>query len=162
MSYSILFGIDTQYERNEIVEKVKPVLESFCRDINVDFHFVDLRWGIRDDTTNDHGTQKICMDEIRKCFASSPLSLPVFIHLGFDRYGWVPIPAQIKSEIFEKVKQSSTNEEVELLEKCFVKDSNNVEPIQKLRSLNEIKNWNESEPKLRNILFGNEQMADLG
>ena len=64
-SYSIFLSStfqDTQFERNEIMAKVKPVLgelnknnqsglnhfsEEFTKSINFDFHFVDLRWGIR-------------------------------------------------------------------------------------------------------------------
>ena len=43
------------------------------------------------------------MNEITKCFETSPLSLPVFIHLGFDRYGWIPLPADILSEYFDQI-----------------------------------------------------------
>ena len=49
-SYSIFLSstfIDTQTERNAIMEYVKPTIEEICKSINIDFHFVDLRWGIR-------------------------------------------------------------------------------------------------------------------
>ena len=57
-------------------------------------------------------THKICIDEITKCFDTSPLSLPVFIHLGFDRYGWIPLPVEIKSEDFEQMTEKSTPSEI--------------------------------------------------
>ena len=100
------------------------------------------------------------MDEIDKCFKSSPLSLPVFIHLGFDRYGWVPIPAEIKSEIFEDVRQKSDENESSLLDKCFIQDLNNIPAIHKLRPYTEIGgNFDEMEPRLRQILFRNTELA---
>lgn len=97
-SYSIFLSstfIDTQTERNAIMEFVKPRVEDVCKELNIDFHFVDLRWGIRDNAANNHDTTQICMDEIRRCFESSQTALPVFIHLAFDRYGWIPIPSGI-------------------------------------------------------------------
>ena len=100
------------------------------------------------------------MDEIDKCFKSSPLSLPVFIHLGFDRYGWVPIPAEIKSEIFEDVRQKSDENESSLLDKCFIQDLNNIPAIHKLRPYTEIGgNFDEIEPRLRQILFRNTELV---
>ena len=49
------------------MEKVYPRLKTFCRERGYEFQVVDMRWGIRDDATNDHLTTEICMRELELC-----------------------------------------------------------------------------------------------
>ena len=47
---------------------------------------VDMRWGVRDEMTNEHMTTDLCMTELRNC---QRLSMgPNFIYFGAQKYGY--------------------------------------------------------------------------
>ncbi|KAK7464547.1 hypothetical protein BaRGS_00037908, partial [Batillaria attramentaria] len=59
---------DTTLERNNLMEKVYPKLKEFCREKHgLEFQVVDMRWGVRDEATDDHMTTQLCMQEIDNC-----------------------------------------------------------------------------------------------
>ena len=66
-----------------------------------------MRWGIRDEATDDHSTMKICMEEIKNCQQMSVG--PNFIYLGGQKYGFRPIPPIIPLEEYEVVKEAMQN-----------------------------------------------------
>jgi NACHT domain- and WD repeat-containing protein len=74
---------DTGSERNFLIDRVYPALMDVCRQHGITFHAVDLRWGIRDEATDDHRTAEICMTEIDKCAAQS--LGPVFVHFSTNK-----------------------------------------------------------------------------
>lgn len=78
---------DMEEERNLLMTHAWPQLRSFCRERNVEFVEVDLRWGISEEESTQYNTLKICLDEINAC-------RPFFIGLVGERYGWVP-PADV-------------------------------------------------------------------
>ena len=79
---------DTGAERNFLIDRVYPALLELCRREGISFHAVDLRWGIRDEATDDHRTAEICMSEIDKCRTQS--LGPMFVHFSTNkvRLGW--------------------------------------------------------------------------
>ena len=42
-------------------------VRAFCQQRGVQFEVVDMRWGIRDEATDDHQTLAICCSEIARC-----------------------------------------------------------------------------------------------
>lgn len=44
-----------------------PKIQSFCRDHGYDFQVVDMRWGIRDEATDDHSVLDLCLRELEQC-----------------------------------------------------------------------------------------------
>ena len=45
-----------------------------------------MRWGVRDEMTNEHMTTELCMTELRNC---QRLSMgPNFIYFGAQKYGY--------------------------------------------------------------------------
>ena len=45
-----------------------------------------MRWGVRDEMTNEHQTTALCMAELRAC---QRLSMgPNFIYFGAQKYGY--------------------------------------------------------------------------
>jgi hypothetical protein len=74
---------DMLLERNTLMEFVYPRIKEYCRDrYGVEFQVVDMRWGVRDEMTNEHMTSELCMRELAACqhlsigAASSPPRLP--------------------------------------------------------------------------------------
>ena len=74
---------DMMEERNILMAHTWPQIRQFCRERQVEFVEVDLRWGISEEQTTRKETLNLCLDEIRAC-------RPFFIGLLAERYGWVP------------------------------------------------------------------------
>lgn len=68
------------FERNELVKKVFPVLREYCETKGISFTEIDLRWGITEDEAEAGKVIPICLEEIDNC-------RPFFIGLLGDRYG---------------------------------------------------------------------------
>ena len=67
LTVSSLFISDTSVERNTLMEQVYPKLKSFCQERGYDFQVVDMRWGIREEATDDHLMTELCMRELTTC-----------------------------------------------------------------------------------------------
>ena len=68
---------------------------------------IDMRWGVRDEATDDHSTTKICLEEIKNC---QDMSVgPNFIFLGGQKYGFRPIPPVIPLEEYQIMRESIQN-----------------------------------------------------
>ncbi|CAG2252128.1 NPHP3 [Mytilus edulis] len=72
---------DFTMEREAIIKKAFRDINRLCVDRGVFFTYVDLRWGITTEQTNDGKTIAICLQEIDRC-------RPYFICLMGDRFGW--------------------------------------------------------------------------
>ena len=49
------------------MEKVYQKLKAYCQLRGYDFQVVDMRWGVRDEATDDHMTSELCMKELKAC-----------------------------------------------------------------------------------------------
>jgi hypothetical protein len=49
------------------MKKVYPKLSAFCHERGYEFQVVDMRWGVRDEATEDHMTSELCMRELNEC-----------------------------------------------------------------------------------------------
>ncbi|MCJ7531867.1 MAG: DUF4062 domain-containing protein [Anaerolineales bacterium] len=74
---------DMNAEREELGKFIFPELRHFCREREVEFVEVDLRWGVTEEQTQRGETLAVCLAEIDLC-------RPYFIGLLGERYGWVP------------------------------------------------------------------------
>ena len=55
-------------ERQTLVEHVYPRVKAYCRQRHgAEFQVVDMRWGVRDEVTNEHLTTELCMQELATC-----------------------------------------------------------------------------------------------
>ncbi|MBU2691941.1 MAG: tetratricopeptide repeat protein [Candidatus Eisenbacteria bacterium] len=70
-------------ERDYLAKVTFPKLRKLCRQRNVEFIDVDLRWGVTDEQKAEGKVLPICLAEIERC-------RPYFIGLIGERYGWVP------------------------------------------------------------------------
>ncbi len=74
---------DMNAEREELGKFIFPELRRFCREREVEFVEVDLRWGVTEEQSQRGETLAVCLAEIDHC-------RPYFIGLLGERYGWVP------------------------------------------------------------------------
>lgn len=67
MNNFTLNSADTKYERNCWMEKAYPKIKEHCFKKGYEFQVVDMRWGIRNQATDDHMTTELCLHELREC-----------------------------------------------------------------------------------------------
>ena len=89
---------------------------------------VDMRWGVRDEATDDHMTTSICLEELDNCKKVSVG--PAFFLLLGQKYGYRPLPISMETDKFDHMLQGLTNlnmnDGVKLLKKWYVKDLNSI------------------------------------
>ncbi|XP_052773777.1 uncharacterized protein LOC128212382 [Mya arenaria] len=93
---------DFQMERNWVMKHAVPILRKFCQERGLDFQIADMRWGVREDATDDHRTTELCLHEITNCQRVS--RGPNFVTFLGDKYGFRPIPSEIEAAEFKLLK----------------------------------------------------------
>lgn len=97
-----------------------------------------MRWGVRDEATDDHMTTELCMKEIENC---QRLSMgPNFVVFLGQKYGYRPIPTYILSSELQLLRDELTALGIDgvLLDTWYKKDSNAVPAISVLQPISSI------------------------
>ncbi|XP_055384364.1 NACHT and WD repeat domain-containing protein 2 isoform X2 [Condylostylus longicornis] len=130
---------DTTMERNTLMAKCYPRIKDYCREKHgLEFQVVDMRWGVRDEATDDHMTTELCMREIANC---QRLSMgPNFVVFLGQKYGYRPIPTYILSSELQMMRDELTAMGVDgaALDLWYKKDNNAVPPISVLQPISSI------------------------
>ncbi|XP_063218680.1 NACHT and WD repeat domain-containing protein 2 [Bacillus rossius redtenbacheri] len=130
---------DTTMERNTLMAQCYPKIKEFCREKHgLEFQVVDMRWGVRDEATDDHMTTELCMKEIENC---QKLSMgPNFVVFLGQKYGYRPIPTIIVSSELQLLRDELVLQGIDpnLLDLWYRKDSNAVPPISVLQPISSI------------------------
>lgn len=130
---------DTTMERNTLMSKCYPKIKDYCREKHgLEFQVVDMRWGVRDEATDDHMTTELCMREIKNC---QRLSMgPNFVVFLGQKYGYRPIPTYILSSELALIREelATTGNDPILIDTWYRKDSNAVPPISVLQPISSI------------------------
>ncbi len=146
---------DMVTERDALQSQVFPALEDYCRERGTTFQAIDLRWGVDEEAMGDQRTMKICFEEITRCRQATPR--PNFLILLGDRYGWMPLPAEIEAREFESLLAIVSDDEKQRLLSWYRRDDNSRPPMFNLRprSRRELDNsqWTEEETALHAILL---------
>lgn len=55
---------------------VYPYLRTLCRLLELDFGVVDMRWGVSEETTHEHGTLAMCLSQVDRyyCGYTQPIN----------------------------------------------------------------------------------------
>ncbi|CAB3255055.1 unnamed protein product [Arctia plantaginis] len=97
-----------------------------------------MRWGVRDEATDDHMTTELCMREIKNC---QRLSMgPNFVVFLGQKYGYRPIPTYVLSSELQMLREElvAGGVDVILLDTWYKKDSNAVPPVSVLQPISSI------------------------
>ncbi|XP_052261935.1 uncharacterized protein LOC127865910 isoform X2 [Dreissena polymorpha] len=127
---------DFRAERNTLAREVYPYLRDYCTARDLDFQVVDMRWGVTEDSQNDHSVEKLCLLEVDNCQKSS--LGPNFIVLSGDRYGFRPIPVELDVKQFEVLRFEATKLDLKdraLLDEWYKLDENAVPSIYLLQPI---------------------------
>eukprot|EP00741_Cyanophora_paradoxa_P003673 tig00000093_g3570.t1 len=123
---------DMEQERNDLISDVYPFLRLVARRYGLEFQAVDMRWGVSDESVDDHNVVQICSEEVARCVGES--AGPAFIVLGGQKYGYRPIPSNIPVEEFAAVRRHLADlpgadpASLRLLEKWYQLDENALPP----------------------------------
>nr|XP_002741812.1 PREDICTED: leucine-rich repeat and WD repeat-containing protein KIAA1239-like [Saccoglossus kowalevskii] len=121
---------DTSVERNALMSEIYPKIKDYCKtNYGLEFQVVDMRWGVRDEATDDHMTSQLCMNEIKACQKLS--TGPNFVTFLCQKYGYRPFPPKIPADEFEAMRDvlNGDGKSVDILNDWFQKDANAVPPI---------------------------------
>lgn len=118
---------DLKAERNALQALTFPRLRAYCRERGASFQAIDLRWGVSGEAALDQQTMNICLSEIRRCQDVTPR--PNFLVLLGHRYGWLPPPPQVPTDVFDRIKGALEGEKAtctKTLEEWYLLDANAV------------------------------------
>ncbi len=161
---------DLKIERDVLQNEVFPEIQEYCESKGYRFQVIDLRWGVSNEAGLDHRAMKICLDEVKRSLSHPK---PNLIVLMGDRYGWIPLPAGIEEQVFEKlVDEIVPEEEKDLLSAWYRLDTNTIpaqyilQPIQEILKINDptalTRRWQYIEKKLLWVLQNSaKQCSDI-
>ncbi|XP_070552817.1 NACHT domain- and WD repeat-containing protein 1-like [Ptychodera flava] len=125
---------DTKHERDALMERVYPNLKRYCRSKGYEFQVVDMRWGIRDEATDDHMVTEICLREIEACQRLS--TGPNFVTLLSHKYGQRPLLRTVDVSEFEAILQGvEDNDTKDLIKTWYRKDENQIPAVYVLQPI---------------------------
>lgn len=112
-----------------------------------------MRWGVRDEATDDHQTVNLCSREIRNC---QRMSLgPNFVALIGNKYGFRPLCSRIKSTEYRALRRCLIELDIntDFLDTWYKEDLNAVPAEYLLQPISSIlKNFtNKAEPELQSV-----------
>ncbi|XP_013413262.1 NACHT domain- and WD repeat-containing protein 1 isoform X2 [Lingula anatina] len=128
---------DMTLERNTLTRDVFPHLKQYSSKLGFDFQVADMRWGVGDDATNEHTTERLCQEEILKCQRIS--AGPNFVALVGNRYGYRPFPVEIPIKEFDVIMSMAEERDIlerHLLTEWFLADYNALPPVYVLQPIN--------------------------
>ena len=119
-----------------------------------------MRWGVKDENTDDHKTWDACKVELDRCIVESCETF--FISLQGCKYGYRPLPREIEQVRFDdhihnKYTGSDRDELVALAKKWYVLDTNSVPMryvLTRLDVTNRDEYWSDVLTKLLKLLNG--------
>ncbi|QCI27627.1 DUF4062 domain-containing protein [Caminibacter pacificus] len=150
---------DFRLERALLQKFVFPKIKKEAIKKGVEFFPIDLRWGVPQEAQIDQRTMDICLGEVERA-TTEPR--PDFLLLSGDRYGWVPLPRVIEKEEFEAIinKLKELNKNIDILEKWYELDYNQIPSSYILKSRDEVidknykewENWEKVENDIKKLL----------
>lgn len=86
---------DLQDERDYLIKRVFPELRVLAAARDITLTELDLRWGITEEESKSGKVLEICLSEIEK-------SVPFFIGIIGNRYGWCPTSNELGISVLER------------------------------------------------------------
>jgi len=92
---------DMQDERGYLMKRTFPKLRKLAAERDVTLTELDLRWGITEEEAKSGKVVEICLREIEN-------SIPFFIGIIGNRYGWVPEKKDLSTNVTERFPNVNT------------------------------------------------------
>ncbi|XP_022342057.2 NACHT and WD repeat domain-containing protein 2-like isoform X2 [Crassostrea virginica] len=124
---------DTEKERNMWMTDAYPKIKLFCQNLGYEFQVVDMRWGVRNESVDEHNGTEMCLREVQQCQRLS--TGPNFISLLSHRYGYRNLPRLIEATEFERLVEAVESGPKKILTKWYKRDENAVPPVYALTQI---------------------------
>jgi len=117
---------DTQLERNYLMDELLFSLRRDAKPYGIQVIFADMRWGIRDENTNEHKTWIECANALHWCKQQS-LGI-CFLSLQGDKYGYTPLPKSILQTALDNhlIANECNDEMKRLIYEWYILDDNAI------------------------------------
>ncbi|XP_067656688.1 NACHT domain- and WD repeat-containing protein 1-like [Haliotis asinina] len=143
---------DMTVERNMLMKESVPRLRDYCLARGLDFQVVDMRWGVREETSVDQMTTEMCLREVNNC---QEISMgPNFVVFLGDRYGSCPLPSTVPVtdfRVFHRVAMAM-GKDIYLLDKWYLLDNNAEPPVYQLQPItNLLPHYNDQDPAKQHL-----------
>ena len=71
-----------------LMKHAYPRIKDHCRGIGYEFQVVDMRWGVRDEATDDHMGTELCLKELELCrqVSTGPYFVVTKVYLNIVMY----------------------------------------------------------------------------
>ena len=134
--------VDTKFEMDYLMENVFPFLIEFNKLLNLQFHVVSMRWGVRSRSANDHMTSEMCLAQLKACLEDT-VGI-AYVNMQSHRYGYRPFPEKIECLEFESIVAALM--ETRHAEACseylnapyWLKDETSVPPVYRLQPVSSL------------------------
>lgn len=146
---------DTRVERDILMEDILPKLQDEGRKHGVMVTLADMRFGIKDESTNEHDTWIECAKQLLYCYEESDGLF--FLSLQADKYGYMPLPKYLTQSSVDPVAAGWKLELQKLFSEWYTLDENFTTKQYVLKSLSETNKkiyWEKAFPELRTGLVG--------
>lgn len=124
---------DTEKERNMWMTDAYPKIKLFCQELGYEFQVVDMRWGVRNESVDEHNGTEMCLREVQQCQRLS--TGPNFISMLSHRYGYRNLPRVVEASEFEKLVEVVDSDSKKVLLKWYKRDENAVPPVYALTQI---------------------------
>ena len=136
-----------------MLKSILPELQKKGREQGTQVQLVDMRYGVKDESTLRQMTWDECSGELIRCFENS--AGIAFLSLQSDRYGYRPLPRTIKEDRYREREKSFTPEVRVVAQRWYQYDSNTGSFILKsLSDLDDVDYWKNAYPVLLEALDG--------
>ena len=144
---------DTHLERNIIMKEILPEARKHGDAYGIPVSVVDMRYGVRNESTMKHMTWSDCYRELKRCALES--SGKCFLSLQSHKYGYRPIPKRISMHNYENRLATLSFDIQTLSNHWYILDENTDSYI--LRDLfdkDDVDFWKIAQPKIRKAFAG--------
>ena len=115
---------DTHFERNILHEIILPDLQKKYREFGLQILFSDLRFGIKDESSDAHEVWELCEQEITRCFRES--NGLFFLSLQGDKYGYRSLPKFLDETKFTDIFARLSLDHQLILSRWYERNENQV------------------------------------
>ena len=113
---------DTHKERNILLGPLYKKIRRVAEKRGIDFSFIDMRYGVRDENTLDHKTWEACKEELVRCKTESAGLF--FLSLQGHKYGYQSLPKYIPRLAFDEKMAQAPAEAVRHAKEWYLLDEN--------------------------------------
>ncbi|XP_076461539.1 uncharacterized protein LOC143294026 [Babylonia areolata] len=144
---------DMSVERNWLMKEAVPYLRDYCKERGLDYQVVDMRWGVREDSSVEHTTTDLCLQQVVSCQQHS--AGPYFVAFLGDRYGSRLLPTTIPVTEYRSLRRLASwmdQSDFGVVDKWYLVDTNAVPAVYRIQPITALcPHYNDPDPKNRII-----------